>query len=82
MKLQKGHKYLVSWFDITTDNTWRTIANVFAEIDKLKPSQNTWTYLGKHENYYVFTSGMNSDGEQYDYHAIPKTVITKIKELK
>lgn len=60
----------------------RTLADVYKEIDEIKPTQNTWTYLGTRGSFYIFTSGVNPDTTFYDYHAIPTTVITTIKELK
>jgi hypothetical protein len=82
MRLQKGHKYLVSWFDITTNNDWMTLEDILIEVDQLTPTKNTWTFLKSHKGWLIFSSGQNSDSQHFDYIAIPKTVITKIKELK
>lgn len=82
MRLLKGKVYKVDWWDITTDNQWRKLDDILKEADKLKPTQNTWTYICTRGNWYVFSSGINPDGEYYDYHLLPKTVIKKVKLLK
>jgi hypothetical protein len=82
MRFTEGKKYQVFWQDITTDNTWMTLKQVFEEVDKMKPCVNTWTYMGSRGSWRIFTSGMNQDGQLYDYHLIPKTVIIKVKLLR
>jgi hypothetical protein len=82
MRLLKNKKYKVFWFDIHTQNDWKSREDVLKWAKTLKPIENTWTYIGSIPGWYLFTSGIAGDGEMFDCTAVPKIMIKKASPIR
>ncbi len=82
MKL--GKTYKVSWVDIHTNNTWLELPEIIKEVKKLQTITNTWIYIGREGDWYIFSSGKSKDKEPqyFDWVAVPKGVIIKTTLIK
>ncbi len=84
MHLQKGKQYRVTWRDIHTNNDWLSLNEVIKEVKELKTITSHWYYLDKLGDWYIFSSGKSKDKEPqyFDWVAVPKGCIKKIKETR
>lgn len=83
MRLVKGKLYRLYWDDINNSNEWTSLDSIFKQVAAIKPEENSWYYLGSVGHWRIFSSGkLNDNKEYFDWTAIPKGVILKMKEMK
>jgi hypothetical protein len=77
MKLSKGKLYKITWLDIQLDSAWTELSTFKRPEDKVC----VWYYIGKQDEYEVFSSGGDST-QHFDVIHVPKGCITKIVEIQ
>ena len=88
MKLIKYKKYLYTWIDCMTEDTWTRASdlNIVLKSKLNQEFENIGYFVEENNGYYIFTTGLNKDGEDILHYfaltIIPKGQVIKIKSIK